>query len=152
MGYQFVLVQKWRDGDLLVGKVTPKGVTELSCWRKRLLHANFWRKSLVKYGILLYVYHTGGEEQFRCEIFTRESWRWISPGVNALHEYSIVQKRKINEGDKMAGRHGNKGCPLNMPERRICHLCWWTPVDIMLNQLGSSLKRMKYWTSIRVGI
>ena len=104
-----------QDGDLLVGKVTPKGVTELSA-EERLLHAIFGEKARE-------VRDTSGDE--------------LSPGVNMLVRVYIVQKRKIHEGDKMAGRHGNKGVVSRiMPEEDMPFLPDGTPVDIMLNPLG----------------
>ncbi|MGB6177946.1 DNA-directed RNA polymerase subunit beta [Carnobacterium sp.] len=125
-----------RDGDLLVGKVTPKGVTELSA-EERLLHAIFGEKAREVRDTSLRVPHGGGGTVHDVKIFTREAGDELSPGVNMLARVYIVQKRKINEGDKMAGRHGNKGVvSLIMPEEDMPFMPDGTPVDIMLNPLG----------------
>ncbi|AOA03320.1 DNA-directed RNA polymerase subunit beta [Carnobacterium maltaromaticum] len=125
-----------RDGDLLVGKVTPKGVTELSA-EERLLHAIFGEKAREVRDTSLRVPHGGGGIVHDVKIFTREAGDELSPGVNMLVRVYIVQKRKINEGDKMAGRHGNKGVVSRiMPEEDMPYLPDGTPVDIMLNPLG----------------
>ena len=109
------------DGDLLVGKVTPKGVTELSA-EERLLHAIFGEKAREVRDTSLRVPHGGGG---------------IVHDVKMLVRVYIVQKRKIHEGDKMAGRHGNKGVVSRiMPEEDMPFLPDGTPVDIMLNPLG----------------
>ena len=124
------------DGDLLVGKVTPKGVTELSA-EERLLHAIFGEKAREVRDTSLRVPHGGGGTVHDVKIFTREAGDELSPGVNMLVRVYIVQKRKINEGDKMAGRHGNKGVvSLIMPEEDMPFMPDGTPVDIMLNPLG----------------
>ncbi|MFS7208393.1 DNA-directed RNA polymerase subunit beta [Carnobacterium divergens] len=124
------------DGDLLVGKVTPKGVTELSA-EERLLHAIFGEKAREVRDTSLKVPHGGGGIVHDVKIFTREAGDELSPGVNMLVRVYIVQKRKINEGDKMAGRHGNKGVVSRiMPEEDMPFLPDGTPVDIMLNPLG----------------
>ena len=125
-----------RDGDLLVGKVTPKGVTELSA-EERLLHAIFGEKAREVRDTSLRVPHGGGGIVHDVKIFTREAGDELSPGVNMLVRVYIVQKRKINEGDKMAGRHGYKGVVSRiMPEEDMPYLPDGTPVDIMLNPLG----------------
>ncbi len=125
-----------KDGDLLVGKVTPKGVTELSA-EERLLHAIFGEKAREVRDTSLRVPHGGGGTVHDVKIFTREAGDELSPGVNMLVRVYIVQKRKINEGDKMAGRHGNKGVvSLIMPEEDMPFMPDGTPVDIMLNPLG----------------
>ena len=125
-----------QDGDLLVGKVTPKGVTELSA-EERLLHAIFGEKAREVRDTSLRVPHGGGGIVHDVKIFTREAGDELSPGVNMLVRVYIVQKRKINEGDKMAGRHGNKGVVSRiMPEEDMPFLPDGTPVDIMLNPLG----------------
>ncbi|MBE9388755.1 DNA-directed RNA polymerase subunit beta [Vagococcus salmoninarum] len=125
-----------RDGDLLVGKVTPKGVTELSA-EERLLHAIFGEKAREVRDTSLRVPHGGGGIVHDVKIFTREAGDELSPGVNMLVRVYIVQKRKINEGDKMAGRHGNKGVVSRiMPEEDMPFMPDGTPVDIMLNPLG----------------
>ena len=125
-----------RDGDILVGKVTPKGVTELSA-EERLLHAIFGEKAREVRDTSLRVPHGGGGIVHDVKIFTRENGDELSPGVNMLVRVYIVQKRKISEGDKMAGRHGNKGVvSLIVPEEDMPFLPDGTPVDIMLNPLG----------------
>ena len=125
-----------RDGDILVGKVTPKGVTELSA-EERLLHAIFGEKAREVRDTSLRVPHGGGGIVHDVKIFTREAGDELSPGVNMLVRVYIVQKRKIHEGDKMAGRHGNKGVVSRiMPEEDMPFLPDGTPVDIMLNPLG----------------
>ncbi|MBS4461727.1 DNA-directed RNA polymerase subunit beta [Aerococcaceae bacterium zg-B36] len=125
-----------KDGDILVGKVTPKGVTELSA-EERLLHAIFGEKAREVRDTSLRVPHGGGGIVHDVKIFTRENGDELSPGVNMLVRVYIVQKRKINEGDKMAGRHGNKGVvSLIMPEEDMPFMPDGTPIDIMLNPLG----------------
>ena len=125
-----------KDGDLLVGKVTPKGVTELSA-EERLLHAIFGEKAREVRDTSLRVPHGGGGIVHDVKIFTREAGDELAPGVNMLVRVYIVQKRKIHEGDKMAGRHGNKGVVSRiMPEEDMPFLPDGTPVDIMLNPLG----------------
>ncbi|MGO2695890.1 DNA-directed RNA polymerase subunit beta [Bavariicoccus seileri] len=125
-----------RDGDILVGKVTPKGVTELSP-EEKLLHAIFGEKAREVRDTSLRVPHGGGGIVHDVKIFTRAAGDELSPGVNKLVRVYIVQKRKINEGDKMAGRHGNKGVVSRiMPEEDMPYLPDGTPVDIMLNPLG----------------
>ncbi|MEK0152813.1 DNA-directed RNA polymerase subunit beta [Tetragenococcus halophilus] len=125
-----------RDGDLLVGKVTPKGVTELSA-EEHLLHAIFGEKAREVRDTSLRVPHGGGGIIHDVKIFTREAGDELSPGVNMLVRVYIVQKRKIQEGDKMSGRHGNKGVVSRiMPEEDMPFLPDGTPIDIMLNPLG----------------
>src|SRR5699024_10308498 len=97
-----------RDGDILVGKVTPKAVTELSA-EERLLHAIFGEKAREVRDTSLRVPHAAGGTIHDDKIFNREDGDELKPGVNKLVRVYIVQKRKISEGDKMAGRHGNKG-------------------------------------------
>ena len=125
-----------KDGDILVGKVTPKGVTELSA-EERLLHAIFGEKAREVRDTSLRVPHGGGGIVHDVKVFTREAGDELAPGVNKLVRVFIVQKRKISEGDKMAGRHGNKGVvSLIMPEEDMPFLPDGTPIDIMLNPLG----------------
>ncbi|MBF0780646.1 MULTISPECIES: DNA-directed RNA polymerase subunit beta [unclassified Granulicatella] len=125
-----------KDGDILVGKVTPKGMTELSA-EERLLHAIFGEKAREVRDTSLRVPHGGGGIVHDVKIFRRDNGDELSPGVNMLVRVYIVQKRKINEGDKMAGRHGNKGVVSRiMPEEDMPFLPDGTPVDIMLNPLG----------------
>ncbi|WP_188456373.1 DNA-directed RNA polymerase subunit beta [Virgibacillus oceani] len=124
------------DGDILVGKVTPKGVTELSA-EERLLHAIFGEKAREVRDTSLRVPHGAGGIVLDVKIFNREDGDELPPGVNQLVRAYIVQKRKIHEGDKMAGRHGNKGVISKiLPEEDMPFLPDGTPVDIMLNPLG----------------
>jgi DNA-directed RNA polymerase subunit beta len=125
-----------KDGDLLVGKVTPKGVTELTA-EERLLHAIFGEKAREVRDTSLRVPHGGEGIILDVKVFNREDGDELPPGVNQLVRVYIVQKRKINEGDKMAGRHGNKGVISRiLPEEDMPYLPDGTPVDIMLNPLG----------------
>ncbi len=124
------------DGDILVGKVTPKGVTELSA-EERLLHAIFGEKAREVRDTSLRVPHGAGGIVLDVKIFNREDGDELPPGVNQLVRAYIVQKRKISEGDKMAGRHGNKGVISKiLPEEDMPFLPDGTPIDIMLNPLG----------------
>jgi len=124
------------DGDILVGKVTPKGVTELSA-EERLLHAIFGEKAREVRDTSLRVPHGAGGIVHEVKIFNREDGDELPPGVNQLVRVYIVQKRKINEGDKMAGRHGNKGVISKiLPEEDMPFLPDGTPIDVMLNPLG----------------
>ncbi len=125
-----------KDGDLLVGKVTPKGVTELTA-EERLLHAIFGEKAREVRDTSLRVPHGGGGIVLDVKVFNREDGDELPPGVNQLVRAYIVQKRKISEGDKMAGRHGNKGVISRiLPEEDMPYLPDGTPIDIMLNPLG----------------
>lgn len=125
-----------KDGDLLVGKVTPKGVTELTA-EERLLHAIFGEKAREVRDTSLRVPHGGGGIILDVKVFNREDGDELPPGVNQLVRVYIVQKRKISEGDKMAGRHGNKGVISRiLPEEDMPYLPDGTPIDIMLNPLG----------------
>jgi DNA-directed RNA polymerase subunit beta len=125
-----------KDGDLLVGKVTPKGVTELTA-EERLLHAIFGEKAREVRDTSLRVPNGGGGIVLDVKVFNREDGDELPPGVNQLVRAYIVQKRKISEGDKMAGRHGNKGVISRiLPEEDMPYLPDGTPVDIMLNPLG----------------
>ncbi|MGL4523429.1 MAG: DNA-directed RNA polymerase subunit beta [Bacilli bacterium] len=125
-----------KDGDLLVGKVTPKGVTELTA-EERLLHAIFGEKAREVRDTSLRVPHGGGGIILDVKVFNREDGDELPPGVNQLVRAYIVQKRKISEGDKMAGRHGNKGVISRiLPEEDMPFMPDGTPVDIMLNPLG----------------
>jgi len=124
------------DGDILVGKVTPKGVTELSA-EERLLHAIFGEKAREVRDTSLKVPHGAGGIVHDVKVFDREDGEELKPGVNKLIRVYIVQKRKISEGDKMAGRHGNKGVISKLlPEEDMPYLPDGTPIDIMLNPLG----------------
>lgn len=125
-----------KDGDILVGKVTPKGVTELSA-EERLLHAIFGEKAREVRDTSLKVPHGAGGIILDVKVFNREDGDELKPGVNKLIRVYIVQKRKISEGDKMAGRHGNKGVISKLlPEEDMPFLPDGTPIDIMLNPLG----------------
>jgi DNA-directed RNA polymerase subunit beta len=125
-----------KDGDLLVGKVTPKGVTELTA-EERLLHAIFGEKAREVRDTSLRVPNGGGGIVLDVKVFNREDGDELPPGVNQLVRAYIVQKRKISEGDKMAGRHGNKGVISRiLPEEDMPYLPDGTPIDIMLNPLG----------------
>ncbi|GEK34065.1 DNA-directed RNA polymerase subunit beta [Kurthia sibirica] len=124
------------DGDILVGKVTPKGVTELTA-EERLLHAIFGEKAREVRDTSLRVPHGAGGIVLDVKVFNREDGDELSPGVNQLVRAYIVQKRKIRVGDKMAGRHGNKGVISRiLPSEDMPFLPDGTPVDIMLNPLG----------------
>ncbi|WP_432362191.1 DNA-directed RNA polymerase subunit beta [Sporosarcina sp. UB5] len=125
-----------RDGDILVGKVTPKGVTELTA-EERLLHAIFGEKAREVRDTSLRVPHGAGGIVLDVKVFNREDGDELPPGVNQLVRAYIVQKRKISVGDKMAGRHGNKGVISRiLPESDMPYLPDGTPIDVMLNPLG----------------
>ncbi|MED3763522.1 DNA-directed RNA polymerase subunit beta [Ureibacillus sp. FSL K6-8385] len=125
-----------RDGDILVGKVTPKGVTELTA-EERLLHAIFGEKAREVRDTSLRVPHGAGGIVLDVKVFNREDGDELPPGVNQLVRVYIVQKRKIRVGDKMAGRHGNKGVISRiLPVEDMPFLPDGTPIDIMLNPLG----------------
>ena len=125
-----------RDGDILVGKVTPKGVTELTA-EERLLHAIFGEKAREVRDTSLRVPHGAGGIILDVKVFNREDGDELSPGVNQLVRVYIVQKRKISVGDKMAGRHGNKGVISRiLPEEDMPYMPDGTPIDVMLNPLG----------------
>ena len=125
-----------KDGDILVGKVTPKGVTELSA-EEHLLHAIFGEKAREVRDTSLRVPHGGGGIVNDVKVFYRENGDELSPGVSMLVRVYIIQKRKIQVGDKMAGRHGNKGVVSRiLPQEDMPYMPDGTPVDIMLNPLG----------------
>jgi len=125
-----------KEGDLLVGKVTPKGVTELSA-EERLLHAIFGEKAREVRDTSLRVPHGADGVVHNVTVFTRKNGDELSPGVNVLVRVQIAQKRKISVGDKMAGRHGNKGVVSRLlPVEDMPYLPDGTPIDIMLNPLG----------------
>ncbi|WP_087127688.1 DNA-directed RNA polymerase subunit beta [Levilactobacillus brevis] len=125
-----------QDGDILVGKVTPKGVTELSA-EERLLHAIFGEKAREVRDTSLKVPHGGGGIIQDVKIFTRENGDELSPGVNMMVRVYIAQKRKIQVGDKMSGRHGNKGTiSVVIPEEDMPYMPDGTPIDIMLSPMG----------------
>ena len=123
-------------GDILVGKVTPKGETELTP-EERLLRAIFGEKAREVRDTSLKVPHGEGGIIVDVKIFTRENKDELSPGVNKLVRVYIAQKRKIQIGDKMAGRHGNKGVISRvLPQADMPFLADGTPLQIVLNPLG----------------
>ena len=125
-----------RSGDILVGKVTPKGETELTA-EERLLRAIFGEKAREVRDNSLKVPHGESGVIIDVKVFTRENSDELSPGVNKLVRCYIAQKRKISVGDKMAGRHGNKGVVSRiLPQEDMPFLEDGTPLDIVLNPLG----------------
>jgi DNA-directed RNA polymerase subunit beta len=125
-----------RAGDILVGKVTPKGETELTA-EERLLRAIFGEKAREVRDNSLKVPHGEAGVIVDVKVFTRENCDELSPGVNMLVRCYIAQKRKISVGDKMAGRHGNKGVVSRiLKSEDMPFLADGTPVDIVLNPLG----------------
>jgi DNA-directed RNA polymerase subunit beta len=124
-------------GDILVGKITPKGETELTA-EERLLRAIFGEKAREVKDSSLRVPHGESGKVVEVKVFSRENNDELPPGVNQLVRVSIAQKRKISEGDKMAGRHGNKGVISKVvPVEDMPYLADGTPVDIILNPLGA---------------
>ncbi|HQD29101.1 DNA-directed RNA polymerase subunit beta [Acetivibrio saccincola] len=125
-----------RSGDILVGKVTPKGETELTA-EERLLRAIFGEKAREVRDTSLHVPHGESGIVVDVKVFTRESGDELTPGVNQLVRVYVAQKRKISVGDKMAGRHGNKGVISRiLPEEDMPFLPDGTPLEIVLNPLG----------------
>ncbi len=125
-----------RSGDILVGKVTPKGETELTA-EERLLRAIFGEKAREVRDTSLRVPHGEGGIIVDVKVFTRENGDELPPGVNELVRAYIAQKRKISVGDKMAGRHGNKGVISRiLPEEDMPFMPDGTPLEIVLNPLG----------------
>jgi len=125
-----------RTGDILVGKVTPKGETELTA-EERLLRAIFGEKAREVRDTSLRVPHGESGKVVAVHVFSREAGDELSPGVNRLVRVYVAQKRKISEGDKMAGRHGNKGVIAKiLPEEDMPFMPNGVPVDIVLNPLG----------------
>ena len=125
-----------RSGDILVGKVTPKGETDLTA-EERLLRAIFGEKAREVRDTSLKVPHGESGIIVDVKVFTREAGDELSPGVNEVVRVYIAQKRKISVGDKMAGRHGNKGVVSRiMPQEDMPFLPDGTPLDIVLNPLG----------------
>ncbi len=123
-------------GDILVGKVTPKGETELTA-EERLLRAIFGEKAREVRDTSLKVPHGEYGIVVDVEVFTRENSDELSPGVNKVVRCYIAQKRKLSVGDKMAGRHGNKGVVSRiLPQEDMPFLDDGTPLDIVLNPLG----------------
>ena len=125
-----------RPGDILVGKVTPKGETELTA-EERLLRAIFGEKAREVRDTSLRVPHGEAGRIIDVKVFSRQEGDELPPGVNQLVRVYIAQKRKISEGDKMAGRHGNKGVIARiLPEEDMPYLEDGTPVQVVLNPLG----------------
>jgi DNA-directed RNA polymerase subunit beta len=123
-------------GDVLVGKVTPKGETELTP-EERLLRAIFGEKARDVRDTSLKVPHGEYGKVINVRVFSREDSHELPPGVNQLVRVYVAQKRKISEGDKLAGRHGNKGVISKiLAVEDMPHLADGTPVDIILNPLG----------------
>jgi DNA-directed RNA polymerase subunit beta len=124
------------NGDILVGKVTPKGETELTP-EERLLRAIFGEKAREVRDTSLKVPHGEEGKVIGVRVFTREDGDELPPGVNELVRVYVAQKRKITDGDKLAGRHGNKGVISKiLPVEDMPFLADGTPVDIVLNPLG----------------
>ena len=125
-----------KENDILVGKVTPKGMQELSS-EEKLLHAIFGEKTREVRDTSLRVSHGCSGIVHDVQIFTKENSDELPAGVSKVVRVYIVKKRKIQVGDKMAGRHGNKGvCSLILPEEDMPYLPDGTPVDVILNPLG----------------
>ncbi|MBR0302583.1 MAG: DNA-directed RNA polymerase subunit beta, partial [Clostridia bacterium] len=125
-----------RSGDILVGKVTPKGETELTA-EERLLRAIFGEKAREVRDTSMRVPHGESGVVVDVKMFSRENGDELSPGVNKVIRVYIAQKRKISVGDKMAGRHGNKGVVSRiLPPEDMPFLPDGTPLDIVLNPLG----------------
>jgi len=125
-----------RPGDILVGKVTPKGETELTA-EERLLRAIFGEKAREVRDTSLRVPHGEAGTIVDVKIFTRDNSDELAPGVNQVIRCYIAQKRKISVGDKMSGRHGNKGVVSRiLPEEDMPFMPDGTPVDVVLNPLG----------------
>ena len=123
-------------GDILVGKVTPKGETELTP-EERLLRAIFGEKAREVRDTSLKVPHGETGKVIDVKVFSRDEGHELPPGVNQLVRVYVAQKRKISEGDKLAGRHGNKGVISKiLPPEDMPFLADGTPVDIVLNPLG----------------
>ena len=125
-----------KEGDILVGKVTPKGVAELTS-EEKLLHAIFGEKTREVRDTSLRVPHGGDGIVHDIKIYSRKDNDELPAGVSKVIRVYIIQKRKIQVGDKMSGRHGNKGViSLILPEEDMPYLPDGTPVDIMLNPQG----------------
>ena len=125
-----------KDDDILVGKVTPKGMAELTS-EEKLLHAIFGEKTREVRDTSLRVPHGGGGIVHDVKIFTKEDTDELPAGVSKIVRVYIAQKRKISVGDKMAGRHGNKGViSLILPQEDMPYMEDGTPIDILLNPLG----------------
>ena len=125
-----------RPGDILVGKVTPKGETELTP-EKRLLRAIFGEKAHEVRDTSLRVQHGRGGVVVDVQVFSRKNKDELEPGVTQMVKVYVAQRRKLSVGDKMAGRHGNKGVVSRiLPEADMPYLSNGTPLDIVLNPLG----------------
>ena len=125
-----------KEGDILVGKVTPKGMVELTS-EEKLLHAIFGEKTREVRDTSLRVPHGGAGIVHDIKIYTKKDSDELPSGVSKEIRVYIIQKRKIQVGDKMAGRHGNKGViSLVAPQEDMPYLPDGTPVDILLNPLG----------------
>ena len=125
-----------KDDDILVGKVTPKGMAELTS-EEKLLHAIFGEKTREVRDTSLRVPHGGGGIVHDIKIFTKEDTDELQAGVSKVIRVYIAQKRKITVGDKMAGRHGNKGViSLVLPSEDMPYTADGEPIDILLNPLG----------------
>ncbi len=125
-----------KEGDILVGKVTPKGVQELTS-EEKLLHAIFGEKTREVRDTSLRVEHGAGGVVHDVKVYTKENSDELPSGVSKIIRVYIIQKRKIQVGDKMSGRHGNKGViSLILPEEDMPYLPDGRPVDVMLNPLG----------------
>ena len=125
-----------KDGDILVGKVTPKGVQELTS-EEKLLHAIFGEKTREVRDTSLKVDHGAGGIVHDVKVYTKDNCDEMPAGVFKIVRVYIIQKRKIQVGDKMSGRHGNKGViSLVLPEEDMPYMEDGTPIDIMLNPLG----------------
>ncbi len=123
-------------GDILVGKVTPKGETELTA-EERLLRAIFGEKAREVRDTSLKVPHGETGKVIDVKVFSREAGDELAPGINELIRIYVAQKRKVQEGDKLAGRHGNKGVISRvLPDEDMPYLLDGSPVDIILNPLG----------------
>ena len=125
-----------KEGDILVGKVTPKGVQELTS-EEKLLHAIFGEKTREVRDTSLRVEHGAAGIVHDVKIYTKENSDELPAGVSKIIRVYIIQKRKIQVGDKMSGRHGNKGViSLVLPEEDMPYMPDGRPVDVMLNPLG----------------
>ena len=123
-------------GDVLVGKVTPKGETELTA-EERLLRAIFGEKAREVRDTSLKVPHVSGGRVIDIHRFSRAAGDELAPGVNELVRIYVAQKRKVQQGDKLSGRHGNKGVISRvLPVEDMPYLADGTPIDVMLNPLG----------------
>jgi len=149
-----------KDGDILVGKVTPKGVQELTS-EEKLLHAIFGEKTREVRDTSLRVDHGAGGIIHDVKIYTKENSDELPAGVSKIIRVYIIQKRKIQVGDKMSGRHGNKGViSLILPEEDMPYLPDGTPVDIVLNpqgvpsrmNIGQILELHLGWAGKKLGI